>query len=91
MGGCSSKDGVSDPKKAEEPKKAEGEVAAAGEAPAAEAPAAEAPAAEAAAEWRKWLAVVIKTILQMKRLIKKRSHLSDMKVISNPVIGNNLH
>ena len=48
MGGCSSKDGVSETtKKAEAPAAAE---AAAGEAPAAEAPAAEAPAAEGAGE-----------------------------------------
>ena len=45
MGGCSSKDGVQDPKKA----KAAEPVAAAGDPPAAEAPAAEAPAADAPA------------------------------------------
>ena len=68
MGGCSSKDGVSETtKKAEEPKA----EAAAGEAPAAEAPAAEAPAAEgageaAAAEWGKNAEIGKKTILPMK-------------------------
>ncbi len=68
MGGCSSKDGVSETtKKAEAPAAAE---AAAGEAPAAEAPAAEAPAAEgageAAAEWGKNAEIGKKTILPMK-------------------------
>ena len=47
MGGCSSKDGVSDPKKAEAPAAKEGEAA--GEAPAAEAPAVEAAPADAPA------------------------------------------
>ena len=91
MGGCSSKDGVSETTKkdakAEEPK----EAAAAGEPAAAEAPAAEAPAAEAAAEWKMWNAVISiynNFTNEMKRFIKKDGHnKSDMDITTKTLMN----